>query len=217
MPKSSSKSKTVSSPSLKQATLSFSASKRTGSNNSSKKVGQRAPPTLSSQHVVEVDSDSEEIDVDDIELSSDDDEVEVIESEEPVEKESPRPKAAASKQRSVVKVARPRDQATKAIPDALLELDEKDTRWRGHIAAVRAKRGYLQLIHAEDQDKFHDILRVFDLSYEYGPCVGVSRLERWERASALGLNPPPEVRDILTTREGSKDTSYSQSVFFEQV
>jgi DNA polymerase delta, subunit 4 len=30
-------------------------------------------------------------------------------------------------------------------------------------------------------------------TYEYGPCVGVTRLERWERAAALGLNPPPEV------------------------
>jgi hypothetical protein len=30
-------------------------------------------------------------------------------------------------------------------------------------------------------------------SYEYGPCVGVTRLERWERAAALGLSPPVEV------------------------
>lgn len=30
-------------------------------------------------------------------------------------------------------------------------------------------------------------------SYEYGPCAGVTRLERWERADALGLKPPPEV------------------------
>ena len=30
-------------------------------------------------------------------------------------------------------------------------------------------------------------------SFEYGPCVGVTRLERWERAFALGLNPPDEV------------------------
>ncbi len=37
---------------------------------------------------------------------------------------------------------------------------------------------------------------MFDLSYEYGPCVGVTRLERWERALALGLNPPAEVSFI---------------------
>lgn len=34
----------------------------------------------------------------------------------------------------------------------------------------------------------------FIRSYEYGPCIGVTRLERWNRAEALGLSPPPEVR-----------------------
>ena len=67
-------------------------------------------------------------------------------------------------------------------------------------------------VHAEGQTKVHHILRVFDLcaslcvsierrlyahclyrSYEYGPCIGVTRLQRWERADVLGLNPPPEV------------------------
>ncbi len=36
-------------------------------------------------------------------------------------------------------------------------------------------------------------VRALTRTYEYGPCVGVTRLERWERAAALGLNPPPEV------------------------
>jgi DNA polymerase delta subunit 4 len=49
------------------------------------------------------------------------------------------------------------------------------------------------LVHGESESKFITILRTFDLSYEYGPCVGVSRLERWERAKAMGLNPPQEV------------------------
>jgi len=38
-----------------------------------------------------------------------------------------------------------------------------------------------------------DILRVFDLTSSYGPCVGITRLQRWERAHKWGLNPPPEV------------------------
>ena len=41
-----------------------------------------------------------------------------------------------------------------------------------------------------------DILRVFDLSASYGPCVGVTRLQRWERAKKWGLNPPEEVSDF---------------------
>ena len=43
-------------------------------------------------------------------------------------------------------------------------------------------------------------------SYEYGPCVGVSRLERWERAQALGLNPPPEVRQPFLSHDSHLNT-----------
>lgn len=48
-------------------------------------------------------------------------------------------------------------------------------------------------VHFEDQPKIYQMLRVFDNTCEFGPCVGMTRLERWERAQALGLNPPPEV------------------------
>lgn len=41
--------------------------------------------------------------------------------------------------------------------------------------------------------RIHHILRNFDLSYEYGPCVGVDRMARWKRAQTLGLDPPSEV------------------------
>ncbi|KAJ7363831.1 DNA polymerase delta, subunit 4-domain-containing protein [Mycena albidolilacea] len=231
MPKITSKSKSVSSPSqLKQATLSFSASKRTASNNSSHKPSQKVSQRqLSSQRraaVVDSDSDeieldavdSDEIEVDDIELSSDEeDEVEVVESDEPAAKETPRPAVVSKPQQpTIVKATRPRDKTNTISPNELPELNEKEKRWGPYHATVRAKRGYLQLIHAEDQDKFHDMLRVFDLSYEYGPCIGVPRLERWERAAALGLNPPVEIRDILTTRQGATQ-SYSESVFYDQV
>lgn len=74
-------------------------------------------------------------------------------------------------------------------------------------------------------------------SYEFGPCVGIPRLDRWERAQALGLNPPKEVfdlypslflrdvlssmllqvYDILNTKQGSTLDEYSQSVFHDQV
>ncbi|KAF8825750.1 hypothetical protein HHX47_DHR6000118 [Lentinula edodes] len=53
-------------------------------------------------------------------------------------------------------------------------------------------------------------------SYEYGPCYGISRLDRWERAEAMGLNPPPEIHAILSTRQGVEDTQYAQCVFFDQ-
>lgn len=32
---------------------------------------------------------------------------------------------------------------------------------------------------------------------KFGPCIGMTRLERWERAEKLGLAPPPAVRELL--------------------
>lgn len=40
-------------------------------------------------------------------------------------------------------------------------------------------------------------LRQFDLDTKYGPVSGISRLQRWQRAVALGLNPSAEIRDII--------------------
>ncbi|KAK9842279.1 hypothetical protein WJX81_004398 [Elliptochloris bilobata] len=42
-----------------------------------------------------------------------------------------------------------------------------------------------------------ETLRQFDLTGRYGPCTGLTRLERWERAAKLGLHPPEEVKAIL--------------------
>jgi len=74
----------------------------------------------------------------------------------------------------------------------------------------------LTLVHGDREDNVSQIPRAFDLyvlsstaqfyylfpcglyrNYDYGPCIGVSRLERWERAHLLGLNPPPEVCVIV--------------------
>ncbi|CAD6502636.1 BgTH12-05226 [Blumeria graminis f. sp. triticale] len=41
------------------------------------------------------------------------------------------------------------------------------------------------------------ILRLFDTSSQYGPCIGISRSARWLRANRLGLSPPIEVLAVL--------------------
>ncbi|KAM3370484.1 hypothetical protein ACQJBY_018045 [Aegilops geniculata] len=33
--------------------------------------------------------------------------------------------------------------------------------------------------------------REFDMDTRYGPCLGLTRAQRWQRAAALGLAPPP--------------------------
>ncbi|XP_072239643.1 DNA polymerase delta subunit 4 [Leuresthes tenuis] len=40
-------------------------------------------------------------------------------------------------------------------------------------------------------------LRQFDLDWRFGPCTGISRLQRWERAKLHGLNPPEDIRNLL--------------------
>lgn len=41
------------------------------------------------------------------------------------------------------------------------------------------------------------ILKSFDMQAEYGPCLGITRLERWERAEKFDLNPPAKVKEII--------------------
>ncbi|KAG6900027.1 hypothetical protein C0993_004084 [Termitomyces sp. T159_Od127] len=96
-------------------------------------------------------------------------------------------------------------------------LNENNSKYDAHYATVRQKMNYMPPIHCDGQSKVHEILRCFDMSYEFGPCVGVSRLERWERARLMGLNPPKEVKDILTTKQGLEQKEFSQSVLFNEV
>eukprot|EP00270_Netrium_digitus_P017218 TRINITY_DN6287_c0_g1_i1.p1 TRINITY_DN6287_c0_g1~~TRINITY_DN6287_c0_g1_i1.p1 ORF type:complete len:148 (+),score=39.54 TRINITY_DN6287_c0_g1_i1:214-657(+) len=42
-----------------------------------------------------------------------------------------------------------------------------------------------------------EALRAWDMDMAYGPCAGVPRLKRWERAARLGLNPPESVHRLL--------------------
>ncbi|XP_058161092.1 DNA polymerase delta subunit 4 isoform X8 [Dasypus novemcinctus] len=44
-----------------------------------------------------------------------------------------------------------------------------------------------------------ELLRQFDLAWQYGPCTGITRLQRWHRAQQMGLDPPPEPLASLST------------------
>ncbi|XP_029362042.1 DNA polymerase delta subunit 4 isoform X2 [Echeneis naucrates] len=48
-------------------------------------------------------------------------------------------------------------------------------------------------------------LREFDLDWRFGPCTGITRLQRWERAKLHGLNPPEEIRDLLLQKHTDLD------------
>ncbi|EEF38401.1 DNA polymerase delta subunit 4 [Ricinus communis] len=49
----------------------------------------------------------------------------------------------------------------------------------------------------DDYDKNEEVLRQFDMNMAYGPCLGMTRVGRWERAQRLGLNPPKQIEDLL--------------------
>jgi len=66
-------------------------------------------------------------------------------------------------------------------------------------------------IHIEYLSNTYKLLRSFDLNNAYGPAVGLTRLERWERAENLGLNPPSNILEIL--KSNGKDPSIVESLF----
>ncbi|XP_053190127.1 DNA polymerase delta subunit 4 [Scomber japonicus] len=52
-------------------------------------------------------------------------------------------------------------------------------------------------------------LRQFDLDWRFGPCTGISRLQRWERAKLHGLNPPEEIRYLLLQTHTGREYNLS--------
>ncbi|KAL8619086.1 hypothetical protein ACOMHN_019358 [Nucella lapillus] len=56
-----------------------------------------------------------------------------------------------------------------------------------------------------------EVLREFDLALEFGPCIGISRLERWQRAQRHSLSPPPLVKDLLIKH--AQHATYTQSLW----
>lgn len=52
-------------------------------------------------------------------------------------------------------------------------------------------------MHQQQLSLQEKILRHFDLSSQYGPCIGIPRVRRWKRAEGLGLKPPIEVLAVL--------------------
>ncbi|KAJ5714677.1 uncharacterized protein N7483_011858 [Penicillium malachiteum] len=56
------------------------------------------------------------------------------------------------------------------------------------------------------------ILRNFDLTGHYGPCIGMSRLQRWHRAQRMGLNPPIEVLAVLLNGNETSERSHMEEL-----
>uniref|UniRef100_A0A673N6V4 DNA polymerase delta subunit 4-like n=1 Tax=Sinocyclocheilus rhinocerous TaxID=307959 RepID=A0A673N6V4_9TELE len=62
-----------------------------------------------------------------------------------------------------------------------------------------------------EREKDLQELKKFDLDWKFGPCTGISRLQRWERAALHGLNPQQEIKDILLKE--STDPEHTQNLW----
>ncbi|CAK9311243.1 unnamed protein product [Citrullus colocynthis] len=49
----------------------------------------------------------------------------------------------------------------------------------------------------DDYGASENMLRQFDMNMAYGPCLGMTRMARWDRACKLGLNPPKDIETLL--------------------
>ncbi|EST06463.1 DNA polymerase delta, subunit 4 [Kalmanozyma brasiliensis GHG001] len=93
------------------------------------------------------------------------------------------------------------------------DLDVDDARWDGVWRRTKKTMNVppSKSVHIDHENRIQQILRVFDLDPNYGPCMGMSRLERWQRAKELDLDPPQEIHDILNTKQGA--TEHKENVF----
>ncbi|KAI1411284.1 DNA polymerase delta, subunit 4-domain-containing protein [Hypoxylon sp. FL1857] len=81
-----------------------------------------------------------------------------------------------------------------------------DQYWRKLERERVAKR-----VHQEDLTLAEKVLRYWDVSSQYGPCVGITRMKRWKRADKLGLNPPLEVLAVLLKEEAKSATGFERA------
>ena len=57
--------------------------------------------------------------------------------------------------------------------------------------------------YTDQYDDLEETLRQFDMDMHYGPCLGLKRLERWERAHRMGMKPPIQVKEIIERVSGA--------------
>ncbi|KAH6606712.1 hypothetical protein Trco_005865 [Trichoderma cornu-damae] len=120
-----------------------------------------------------------------------------IVSEEPETLEGPEAEAEAEVEHAVEQVLEKSEAELTAekITDAQIK-----SYWEAIEKQRKAPR-----VHQEDLDLSEKVLRYFDVTSQYGPCIGTTRLKRWQRAERLGLNPPIEVLAVLVKEENRGD------------
>ncbi|MCJ1441655.1 MAG: hypothetical protein MMC23_002145 [Stictis urceolatum] len=71
-------------------------------------------------------------------------------------------------------------------------------------------------VHQEGMTLHDKVLREFDLSSHFGPCIGIARTKRWKRANKLGLNPPIEILAVLL-KEDALNNAKVQRAYVDEL
>ncbi|TVY21007.1 DNA polymerase delta subunit 4 [Lachnellula arida] len=178
------RSRTSSGPAAKgsQKTLSFGPTK-TSKGSSTKKTQSPFPASPLSKTPTDIDIDNntnlEQGEDGDVDLGHTTSSEQTSQDSQRVEKEAPIPSAEEEKARKV--------------SDAQVR-----RYWRAREAERRAPR-----VHQGELGVEEKVLRLWDMSSQYGPAIGIARMKRWVRANKLGLNPPIEVLAVLIREEES--------------
>ncbi|KAK3392312.1 DNA polymerase delta, subunit 4-domain-containing protein [Sordaria brevicollis] len=96
---------------------------------------------------------------------------------------------------------KPKEPERSEVEKRALKLPQSaiDAYWHNIDSARMARAVHKK--HTEGLTTGEKVLRYWDVSSHYGPCIGITRLKRWQRAERLGLNPPIEVLAVLLREE----------------
>ncbi|KAL9109191.1 MAG: hypothetical protein Q9227_006116 [Pyrenula ochraceoflavens] len=125
------------------------------------------------------------------------------------EEQHPTYSEAAIQEQAQTEVEKPKDDFD--IKAAVISDKALRTYWRKEEESRIAPR-----VHQKDLPVNERILRHFDISSQYGPCIGIPRMKRWKRANGLGLNPPIEVLAVLL-KEESKNNARMERAYVDEL
>ncbi|KAJ3332849.1 hypothetical protein HDU76_012842 [Blyttiomyces sp. JEL0837] len=83
----------------------------------------------------------------------------------------------------------------------------------GPLQSKKSKKNVPKALTPSERKEMIDTLKQFDLNMKFGPNVGISRLERWERANKLGLAPPQDVGEILKSDLVQNDVELREALW----
>ncbi|KPM44290.1 hypothetical protein AK830_g2251 [Neonectria ditissima] len=122
----------------------------------------------------------------------------------------PETKEPETKEPEAKEIEAEEEEEEEAVPEVEAVPDKSEVELRAEqITEAQIKKYWKTIegqwssprLHQQGLSLQEKVLRYFDVSSQYGPCIGLPRMKRWQRAERLGLNPPVEVLAVLLKEE----------------